>query len=438
MLATMVLGIAAYSAIGQALQNQLDDRIRSETDDLLNVYRSDGMGGLAREIAHHENQGGINQMGYILTDSRGKRQAGRIRAVTPRAGWTTIYFIDDSEGADDGRAYTAVLGNGGRLVVIADQEPIEAIGKTLLIQFLIAFGAMLIIGAGGGALLTRVLRRRLEGINRTATAIIGGDLGKRMPLDGSNSEFDRLALTLNQMLERIGDLMENLRQVSGDIAHDMRSPLNRLRQKLEASLAGNVTPKAQHQAVEEALAQADALMELFAALLGISEIEGNRRKSAFRPLSLDVVVVEICEAYQPAVEDAGFSMACDIEPGCCVSGDRHLLGQALTNLLDNCLRHTPSGTAIAIQLMKMGDEIELTVSDDGPGVPEKFQDEMLRRFARMEASRSTTGNGLGLSLVKAVFEAHGAKLVLSDNQPGLRVIVTFACAEIAEKPTDHA
>ena len=438
MLATMVLGASIYSATGQALQNQLDDRIRSETEDLLNVYRSDGMGELIREIARHETLAGINQMGYILTDSNGRRQAGRIRAATPRVGWTTAYFIDDNEGADKGRAYTSVLSDGGRLVVLADQEPIEAMGKTLLIQFLFAFGAMLIMGAGGGVLLTRMLRRKLEGINQTATAIIGGDLAKRMPIDGSNSEFDRLALTLNQMLDRIGDLMENLRQVSGDIAHDMRSPLNRLRQKLEASLADNVTVQEQHQAVEEALVQADAVMELFAALLGISEIEGNGRKSRFGPLLLDTVVIEICEAYQPAVEDAGFLMTCEIEPGCCVAGNRHLLGQAMTNLLDNCLRHTSSGTAIAVQLLKSGDEVRLTVSDNGPGIPEKLQAEMLRRFTRMEASRSTPGNGLGLSLVKAVAEAHGATLVLSDNQPGLRVIVSFASAEIAERLVDLA
>lgn len=426
MIATAILGFAVYSSTRDALQQQLDSRIRAETNDLLNVYESDGMAALSEEIMRHEEQGGITQMGYILTDNGGKRLAGQMQATTPKVGWSIINFIDEDEGTDQARAYTIALSNGGRLVVIADQEAIEEIGEVLMQQFLIAFVAIFLIGVGGSFVLTRLLRRRLSGINETASAIIGGDLSQRISLDGSRGEFDRLSQTLNAMLDRISDLMDNLRQVSGDIAHDLRSPLNRLRQNLETSLSEKLGPLEQRSAVEAAIVQADEMLDIFSAILGISEIEGGHIKSTFKRVRLDRIVAEICEAYQPAAHDAGFDMQCEIEPDCTITGDRHLLGQMLTNLLDNSLRHAPKGSQILVQITGNLDEIDLVVSDNGPGIPEERHQEMLRRFARMEESRTTSGNGLGLSLVKAISDVHGAQLSLSDNEPGLKVTISFS------------
>lgn len=433
MIATAILGFAVYSSTRDALQGQLDDRIRAETEDLLNIYKSDGMSALSEEVVRHEAQGGLTQMGYILTNNKGKRIAGSIKATTPKPGWSIINFVDDAEddAADEARAYTVVLDNGGRLVVIADQESIEEIGETLMTQFLIAFAAIFLIGAGGSVLLTRLLRRRLNDINQTAIAIIDGDLSQRIPLDNSRGEFDRLSQTLNEMLDRIGGLMENLRQVSGDIAHDLRSPLNRLRQHLESNLSENVDPDRQRHSVEQAIAQADEMLAIFASLLGISEIEGGNIKSTFKHLRLDRVVSYICEAYQPAAQDAGFEMLCNIDKNCTITGDRHLLGQMLTNLLDNCLRHAPCGSRISVTLVKRDDAIELVISDNGPGIPPERHDEMLRRFARLELSRTTAGNGLGLSLVKAITDAHGAELSLANNAPGLNVTIRFRTVSIS-------
>lgn len=427
MIATAILGFAVYSSTRDALQEQLDSRIMAETDDLLSVYKSDGMEALSDEIVRHEEQGGITQMGYILTDNQGKRLAGKIQATTPKTGWSIINFVDEDEeeDTDQGRAYTMTLSNGGRLVVIADQEAIEEIGEVLMQQFLIAFAAIFLIGVGGSFVLTRLLRRRLSGINETALAIIGGDLNQRISLDGSRGEFDRLSQTLNAMLDRISDLMENLRQVSGDIAHDLRSPLNRLRQNLETSLSEKLEPAEQRSAVEGAIVQADEMLDIFSALLGISEIEGGHIKSTFKPQRLDRIVAEICEAYQPAAHDAGFDMQCEIEPDCTITGDRHLLGQMLTNLLDNSLRHAPEGSQILVQIVKKPTGIDLVVSDNGPGIPGERHQEMLRRFARMEESRTTSGNGLGLSLVKAISDAHGAQIFLTDNEPGLKTTIKF-------------
>lgn len=438
--ATAILGWAVYTSTQTALEEQLDSRVRAEADDLLFIYQTNGIIGLSNEIRHHEARPGINRVGFILTDNHGKRIAGRFPAKTPKPGWSIVLFADDDEGdyADEARAYTQVLDDGSRLVVVADLESVEEIGETLLIQFLIAFGAMLVIGAGGGVLLTLLLRRRLDGINQTASAIIGGNLSKRMPVDGSGGEFDQLSDTLNEMLDRISALMENLRQVSGDIAHDLRSPLNRLRQRLEGGLSDDLDPAGRKQAIEGAIGQADDLLAIFAALLGISEIEGGQIKSTFKPLRLDRVVADICEAYQPAVQDAGYSLSCEIASDCTISGDRHLLGQMLTNLLDNCLRHSTEGSQIFVRMQHNDDRIELIVSDNGPGIPENRHVEMLRRFSRMEASRTTSGNGLGLSLVKAIADAHDAHLSLLDNQPGLNVTISFKTRPFVSKSISNA
>jgi signal transduction histidine kinase len=440
MAATAILGWAVYRSTQIALEEQLDSRIRAETDDLLTIYKMDGMAGLSKEIERHEARAGITRVGFILTDNQGKRIAGRFPATTPKPGWSIPLFADDEEGdeKDRARAYTQVLSNGGRLAVVADLESVEEIGHTLLSQFLVAFGAMLAIGTGGGILLTMMLRRRLNGINQAASAIIGGNLSKRMPIDGSGGEFDQLSLTLNEMLDQIAALMDNLRQVSGDIAHDLRSPLTRLRQRLEGGLSDDLDSEQQQNAIEDAIGQADDLLAIFTAILGISEIEGGQIRSKFTRLRLDRIVADVGEAFQPAVEDAGFSLSCEIDPDCTISGDRHLLGQMLTNLLDNCLRHATGGSAIFVGLRKKGNKVELVVSDDGSGIPENRHADMLRRFARLETSRTTSGNGLGLSLVKAIADAHGARLTLSDNQPGLKVTISFKSRRAVNGSISHA
>ena len=424
--ATIILGITVYFSSEKALQQQLDDRIYAEILDLVSVYQSSGLRALASEIEDHEKLRGINQMGYILTDNRGKRLAGSIDAKTPKPGWSMTTFIDREEGADQARAYTTVLSNGGRLVVIADQEAIEAIGETLAMQFLIAFGVMILMGVGGGVLLTRFLHRRLQSINQTAEAIIGGDMSQRIPIRGSQGEFDRLSQTLNRMLNRIESLMGNLRQVSGDIAHDLRSPLTRLRQKLEGALSETVGDGERRTAIDEALLQTDNMLDIFAALLGISEIEGGHVRSTFKNIQLDQIVAEVCDAYLPSAQDAGYHMQCDAVSASHILGNRHLIVQMMTNLLDNCLRHTAAGSEINVQVHNEGGAAVLCVADNGPGIPAEHRDEMLRRFARMEKSRTTPGNGLGLSLVSAIAEAHNANMKLTDNEPGLKVTITFS------------
>ena len=267
------------------------------------------------------------------------------------------------------------------------------------------------------------MSRRLDRIDRTARAIIDGDLGSRVPRDFSGSEFDRLAATLNEMLERIGELLDNLRQVSNDVAHDLRTPLARLQQGLQTALDGPPDADRLKAAIAVASRRTDEILEVFAALLRISEIESLSVRAAFQRTDLSKLVDEIVEAFRPDLELTAHRIRADAGSDIHVNGDRRLLAQLLVNLLENAARHTPAGSTIEVRLVADGESAVLTVADDGPGIPADARHAVLQRFTRLERSRSSPGNGLGLSLVAAICKAHDATLELGDNRPGLCVTV---------------
>jgi signal transduction histidine kinase len=248
---------------------------------------------------------------------------------------------------------------------------------------------------------------------------------QRMPVGPRDDEFDRLSQTLNAMLERITGLMDNLRQVSGDLAHDLRTPLARLRNGLERALAGPQDAASQRLALQDAVARTDEVLGLFAAILRISEVEGGSVRRSFRRLDLSGLVTELCESYAPACEDGGRPLTWAIEPGVAIVGDRELVAQAVINLLDNAQLHTPQGSQIHLRIDVQEDGVSLAISDDGPGIPAGDRDRVVRRFTRLEASRSTPGQGLGLNLVSAIAAAHEARLLLGDNHPGLVATLVF-------------
>jgi signal transduction histidine kinase len=262
-------------------------------------------------------------------------------------------------------------------------------------------------------------------ITRTADAIVAGDLSRRIERTGSGDDFDHLSATLNAMLDRIAGLMENLRQVSSDIAHDLRTPLSRLRQDLEEAKNQDLTAAGYKSVVERAVAEADVLLETFSALLRIAQIEAGTRRSAFRLLDLSDVVRTVAEAYAPAVEERGRRLQTEITDAVQVNGDRGLLSQLFVNLVENALRHTPAGTTITLRLSRQGAAALAEVADTGSGIPKDERAKVLRRFYRLERSRTTAGSGLGLSTVAAIVELHHAAIELLDNEPGLRVVIRF-------------
>ncbi len=306
------------------------------------------------------------------------------------------------------------------LVVVADRRDLDAIDGTLALLFATALAAMLALGIGAAVLVGWLTRRRLSRIDATAQAIIAGDLTRRVPRDGSDSEFDRLAATLNRMLDRMAALMDNLRQVSTDVAHDLRTPLTRLCNHLDRATAGDA------EAIDAARRQADDLLEIFAALLRIAEVEGLAERRALASIDLSSLLDDMAETYRPDFEAAGHHLAIDVAPGLYVEGDRRLLAQALSNLLENTLRHTPPGTTATLSARTTRDAIEVTLKDDGPGVSPADAKRLFQRFARAEASRTTAGHGLGLAMVRAIAVGHGGDAVSSSDRSGFGVTIRFA------------
>ncbi len=411
--AVLLLGVAVYFAADAEFRQQRDQAISAEVADLL---REGGGPELRSELAERRGTRATGGFMYALFDPGGSRVAGTLDTAMPAPGFSMIMFNDPKEGPDVARADTRVLADGTRLVVAVDSESVEAIDATILTLFGAVFVAMLAIGLVGALLLGRYLRRRLDAITATANDIMAGDLAQRMPVGGNGDEFDSVASALNAMLDRIAGLMENLRQVSSDVAHDLRTPLLRLRGQLE--LVGHVDGAAQ-----KSIELGDELMRLFASILRIAEVEGGGIERQFQPVDLSLLTEDVAETFLPAMADSGRSLEWIISPNVRVLGDRELLAQAIANLLDNARIHTPSGTAVDLRLYADQTNVLLSVSDDGPGVPAEDRAKILRRFFRGEASRSTPGNGLGLSLVGAVARSHGGEVRIGDSVPGLCVTI---------------
>lgn len=421
--ATIALGFIVYLAAHAAFVRQLDDRIRIDSASLATTFQSEGRAELVEAIQFREHDDPTNELAYALFAPDGRRIAGTLVAKLPPAGLHDIVFLDPREGPDPARALTVTLGDGTRLVVAADRDPLDQIDRTIVALFGMAFLAVILTGAIGAMILGAYLRRRLSGMSSAAEAIMAGDIHQRIPTGPRGDEFDRLALVLNAMLDRITGLLENLRQVSSDVAHDLRTPLARLRNGLEGGLLHDRPRDDRDIAIEQAITRSDEVLDLFAALLRISEVEAGDLQRAFAPLDLSVLAREAAECYAPAVEDGGRFLRCDIVEDVHIVGDRELILQAMVNLLDNAQIHTPIGTGIRLSLRKECARILLTVADDGPGVPEADRERITRRFIRLDTARTRPGHGLGLSLVEAIAAMHDARLILADRQPGLAVTI---------------
>jgi signal transduction histidine kinase len=250
-----------------------------------------------------------------------------------------------------------------------------------------------------------------------------GDLTARVPVRGSNDEVDQLVTSLNEMLDRIQNLMDGLRQVTGDIAHDLRTPLGRLRQRLEDAREHATTTGEYAEATDAAIDEADTLLEIFSALLRIAQIEAQAQKSAFAEFDLSDVMRSLGEVYAPAAEDAERKLDVSIADGVTLTGDRQLIAQMVSNLVENALNHTPAGSTVRLALTKTDAGFAIEVADNGPGIPEAEREKVFDRFYRLDRSRTTAGSGLGLALVRAIATLHGLSIQLADARPGLRVLI---------------
>ncbi|TLU71110.1 sensor histidine kinase [Lichenicoccus roseus] len=363
---------------------------------------------------------------YLLQDRTGHVLAGNMSAIHPTPGQRSLErshrqyaSARDAPLLGDG----VILPDGSYLFVGSSAGARREMRLSLLRAFAWSLGIIVMLGLGGGLLMSMLVLRRIEAISRAIRTIMGGNLSQRIPVGGSDDEFDHLSDGLNRMLDRIETLVGSMRQISNDIAHDLRTPLTRLRQRLE--LAHRDATGALAEQLDAALTYLDGILATFTSLLRISQIEARIREEDFTDVALTPLVQTLIEAYGPTAEAQQQTLTADLRDDLMVRGDSHLLTQLLANLVENALRHTPVGSHVSIGGTRCTGGIVVTVADDGPGIPADQHDFVLGRFARLDASRSTPGSGLGLSLVKAVAGLHGASLELMDNQPGLLCQLLF-------------
>ena len=355
--------------------------------------------------------------------------AGDLPPVRAGTDWQEILLpplADGSNGTERvlrGRAEW--LDEDTYVLVTSDTADLRQSRALIIRSFGIALAVTVALALGGGIVIGVLLLRRVDAVNRTARAIIDGDLSRRIPVVGPHDELGGLAEGLNLMLVRIEELMKSLRHVTSDIAHDLRTPLGRLRQRLEASRIKTSNSAEYEAAIDAAIEDTDAILKTFEAMLRIAQIEAGARRARFANTDLSSVADNVFEAFAAVAEDEGKRLDARIEAGITVNGDRELLTQMLANLTENALRHTPAGTVVEVRLERVNGSARLTVSDTGPGIPAEDREHVLRRFYRLDTSRSTPGSGLGLSLVAAVAKLHDATISLEDNAPGVRVVVAF-------------
>jgi signal transduction histidine kinase len=433
----MLLGFIYWSTVGY-MTRQTEATIEAEIQGLAEQYRRRGLAGLTALLAERSARRPTGSGVYLLAEDDYRPLVGNIDAwpdVEPdRAGWID-FRLREADGAGDehaARGKVFRLRGSLRLLVGRDVRELTAIRE--LIREALGWGLALTIALAlaGGWLMSVGVVRRIEAVNQVGREIMEGDLSRRVPTDGSGDEFDQLAANLNRMLARIEALMASVRQVSDNIAHDLRTPLSRLHTKLSQLRDLDLGAEAAG-GVEEAIADAEELLAAFNALLRIARVESGSRRAAFADLDPVVLLHDVAELYEPLAADKAQRLRVtpplpgDVVPAqpLRLHGDRDLLFQALANLLDNAIKYTPAGGEIRVAAEPTAEGIALAVCDSGPGIPPELHEKVLQRFYRIDASRSEPGHGLGLSLVRAVAQLHGAELRLTDAAPGLQVALCF-------------
>jgi signal transduction histidine kinase len=414
----------------RALDAETDQTIEAEIGGLSEEYQRQGLGGLTDVITArslHASQGL-----YLLVGPLGHPLAGNLDAW-PNVKRTGRRFVEfDYQRRIGGilerhpaRGRVFKLTGGFQLLVARDVRERSQTERTFTTTLPWSVALMLTLGLIGGALMSRNLLTRLDQINSTSRKIMAGDLSRRLPVSRAGDEFDSLAGNVNRMLDRIERLMRGMRDVTDSIAHDLRSPLNRLRNRLEGLLRTLPPTGTESTETEAAVAEIDRLIATFNSLLLIAEAEAGLERSAMSRLDLLAIARDVCELYAPVAEESGIDLG--LAPGGSgeIDGNLNLLSQALANLVDNAIKYTPTGGKVVISAEQTPGGAVLSVADTGPGIAAEDRMRVVGRFVRLEASRNSPGSGLGLSLVAAVARLHEARLELADNHPGLKASIVF-------------
>ena len=433
--AAAVLAYVYWNTAG-FLVSQTDEAVQSEITGLAEQYAQGGLPLLVSTVIQRSRD--PDQSLYLVLDPRGQMLAGNLTSrpsVEPGSdGWIDFRYnrktADGEIEVKAARARAFLLPEGFYLLVGRDIQ--ERKGVEHIITGSLVWAVALTIGLGliGGLLMSRNMLARVDAINRISRDIMQGELGRRLPVAGTGDELDQLELNLNAMLDQIEKLMTGMRQVTDNVAHDLRSPLSRLRNRLEVSLMEDLSRDEYRLVLERTIGEADQLLRTFNALLMIARAEAGSVREAMSNIDISDIVRDVAELYEPLVEERGFGMRISVAEGLSIRGNRELLFLALSNMSDNALKHgAPAGAegeaVVEVGAALIGGQVCICVGDHGEGVPENERERVLDRFVRLEASRNTPGSGLGLSLVAAAARLHGGRVELSDNQPGLRVSLFF-------------
>ena len=438
--AAFLLGYFALNT-RRLITEQITDTVNAEITGLSEQYRLGGIRRLVIVVDTRARRPGSSL--YLVTTFAGEALAGNVTALAPgildNPGWTeTVYRrLDETETAEhpDHTALVQVfqLPGGFRLLVGRDLDERERLYHIVLSAGRWSVALVIVLGLVGGLFVTRRVLRRVDAMTETTRTIMAGDLGGRLPVAGTGDELDRLAENLNVMLERIEALMHGLKEVSDNIAHDLKTPLTRLRNRSEQALRTAKSEAEYRAALEATIEESDGLIRTFNALLMIARAESGQARDDMSEFDAAEIARDIGELYEPLAEEKGIALKVEADAPAQVKGNRELVSQALANLVDNAIKYTePPGEGvngaapeIVVRALASGDRILLTVADGGPGIPQGDRARVVERFVRLEQSRSQPGSGLGLSLASAVARLHGGELTLEDNHPGLKSIIAL-------------
>jgi signal transduction histidine kinase len=425
--------IYVYLSANSYVRNRTDRAIATEYMSLHNIYDRAGRDGVITSIQERMTDKSFADNLYLLTDPSLSMLAGNLRdwplGTAAAMGWTEFRAIDSSPETATVplvRATTGILPNGDRLLVGRDISDIDGFTAQIKTAMILIIALIFTVAGVVSILVTRRTVGRIEQINATSRAIMQSGLDKRIPLRGSNDEWDRVAENLNSMLDRIEALMGEVKQVSDNVAHDLRTPLTRMRGRLEKAFHNSRIAGHDQALISDTIADLDAVLRIFTSITRIAHIETNARKGAFRTVNLAEIAGEVVELYDAAAEQDGTSLVLTGDREVVVTGDRDLLFDAVANLVDNAIKHGRVGGHVVVRVENLDGGAVTSIADDGPGIPADQHQSVFKRFYRLEQSRYAPGNGLGLSLVGAVANLHGARIEMLDNAPGLNFKLWFS------------
>jgi signal transduction histidine kinase len=430
LVATFVLaGIGAVLASRSAAQTEIQQRIQLEMDALQQEMRTEGMNAAIAAIrTRSESPGSLE---YQLITPNGQPVILDLGISHPRIGWSRARIRENEAGPQHAESFlvlTQPTPDGGLLTIGDDLERAENV-RVAILRTLVWIGvAALALALLAGWLATQAAMKRMAALSATLTRVGAGDLSVRAPEGVDTDDIAELGRAINRMLSQIQLLISNIRRVSTDIAHDLRTPLTHVRQHLETAAQTSDVATA-HEAIQVAQGKIDDVLRVFAAMLRLAEIDSGAARDRFAAVDLAALVARVADAYRPDIEASGRTLIVGpIEPAT-IAADADLIAQALANLIENAMHHTPEGSPITLRLAVNGALTRLEIEDRGPGVPAQERERVLSAFTRLDASRSSPGSGLGLSIVAAIARLHGARMVLEDAEPGLRIVLEWGGAQ---------